>query len=311
MRRVAHLTGLVLLLVVAGCRGTGPAGDVEATSLLGRPLVPPALDPEARDRAEANLAEAEAAWEADPESEEAIIWLGRRQAYLGRYRQAIETFTDGLGTHPGSSKLRRHRGHRYITTRQLDRAIADLADAAAIIEKGIPDEIEPDGLPNALNQPRSTSHTNIYYHLGLARYLVGDYDGALQAYERCLAFVRNDDMLVATVYWLYLTLHRIGEPDRADTALIAIQPEMDIIENDTYHRLLLLFKGGLDEEAVATSDDLVQSATAAYGIACWHRWNGRDAEARAILERLASGDGWAAFGAIAAEADLARWDEAR
>ena len=36
----------------------------------------------------------------DPESADAAVWLGRRYAYLGRYREAIDAFTRGLAAHP-------------------------------------------------------------------------------------------------------------------------------------------------------------------------------------------------------------------
>ena len=62
----------------------------------------------------------------------------------------------------------RHRGHRYVSIREFDRAIADLEYAATLIE-GTEDEIEPDGMPNAMNIPVSSLHSNIWYHLGLAR----------------------------------------------------------------------------------------------------------------------------------------------
>ena len=42
-----------------------------------------------------------------------------------------------------------------------------------------PDEVEPDGAPNARGIPRSTLQSNIWYHLGLAQYLAGDFDGIL------------------------------------------------------------------------------------------------------------------------------------
>jgi hypothetical protein len=51
------------------------------------------------------------------QSEENFIWLGRRYAYLGDYTTAISTFSRGLAKYPQSYKLLRHRGHRYITTR--------------------------------------------------------------------------------------------------------------------------------------------------------------------------------------------------
>ena len=89
-------------------------------------------------------------------------------------------FSKGVQAHPNNPRMYRHRGHRYITTRQFDRAIADFEKAVTLI-KGTPDEIEPDGAPNPTGKPRSTLHFNIWYHLGLAYYLKGDYQKARAA----------------------------------------------------------------------------------------------------------------------------------
>jgi tetratricopeptide (TPR) repeat protein len=53
------------------------------------------------------------------------IWLGRRLAYLGRYRDAIDALTKGIAKHPTEARLYRHRGHRHITIRKFALAIAD------------------------------------------------------------------------------------------------------------------------------------------------------------------------------------------
>jgi len=164
---------------------TSPAGEPiepQATSLLGTPLYPPALSQEVSHAREQDLYEAQLAYDHDLHDETAIIWLGRRQAYLGEYRAAIDTFSNGLAILPESVRLLRHRGHRYITLREFDKAIADLSRALELIDAGaIPDEIEPDGQPNARNIPTSTLHTNIFYHLGLAHYLRGEWEAAASA----------------------------------------------------------------------------------------------------------------------------------
>ena len=49
----------------------------------------PNLPPEVRAAYEAKLAEARRAWEHTPDNADSIIWLGRRTAYLGGYREAI------------------------------------------------------------------------------------------------------------------------------------------------------------------------------------------------------------------------------
>jgi len=280
----------------------------EAISLLGKPLYRPKLPPETQKKLEADLARARAEYEADPDNPETLIWLGRRTAYLWRYREAIEIYSRGIKKHPGNAKLYRHRGHRYLSIRKFDQAIADLERAAALI-KGVPDEVEPDGAPNKFNIPRSTLNSNIWYHLGLAYYLKGDFDNALRAYREGMKFSTvNDDMFVATSYWLYLTYRRLGKTEAAAKLLEPIREEMDILESFAYHDLLLMFKGMKTPDSLldAEAEDDLDLATHGYGVAMWYRLNGEEKKARRLLEKIVDGNYWAAFGYIAAEAELKR-----
>jgi hypothetical protein len=221
--------GLTVLLL-AGCTGATPVPDglpagAEALSFLGEPLFAPEPAPEVRERLEAQLAEARSAYERSPMDAEAIIWLGRRLAYLGRYREAIDVFGRGIQLHPGDARFYRHRGHRWITVRELDRAVADLAHAAELI-RGQPDEIEPDGMPNPYGIPTSTLQSNIWYHLGLAHYLAHEFERALPSWREALAVSTNDDMFVATTDWLYMTLRRLGREAEAEAVLEPVRADM-------------------------------------------------------------------------------------
>jgi tetratricopeptide (TPR) repeat protein len=120
----------------------------QAISLLGDTLYAPELPPEVLADREAQLAEARADYEADPANADALIWYGRRTAYLGDYRTAIAIYSEGIEKHPTDPRLYRHRGHRYISVRRFDAAIADLERAASMIA-GREDEIEPDGMPTS------------------------------------------------------------------------------------------------------------------------------------------------------------------
>lgn len=275
------------------------------TSLLGETLEPVALPAEVQEDFEAKLRAARAEHEADPQDADALIWLGRRLAYLGRYEEAIGVFSQGVRAHPLDARFLRHRGHRFITTRQLERAIDDLERAVDLIA-GRPDEIEPDGLPNAAGIPTSTLQSNIFYHLGLARYLEGDFDGAIEAYRECLRVAGNPDMLVATSHWLYMSLRRLGRNEEASLRLEPISPDLEILENHDYHRLLLMYAGLLPADEVwRPADDALSNATLGYGVGNWHLYEGRPEQAEEVFNEVLAGESWAAFGYIAAEAERA------
>ena len=234
------------------------------------------------------------------------IWLGRRIAYTGEYNEAIQIYTKGIAMFPQDARLFRHRGHRFISTRQFDNAINDLEHAAGLI-KGTEDVIEPDGIPNRLNRPVSSLHTNIWYHLGLAYYLKNDLSRALNAFQYCLNASKNDDMLVATTHWLYMIQRRLNNDDAALGLLEPISPTMNIIENDGYHQLLLFYKGELTEDSLKGNGSSGASEAVKYGIANWHHYNEDVGKARMLYQELVDTGNPAGFGFIAAEADLKRF----
>lgn len=308
----AARVALPVLAALAGCAdpaGRATPAEPEALSLLGTPLFAPPLAEEVRLEREAQLEAARIRHAADPGDADALIWFGRRTAYLGRYREAIDIFTGGIERFPEDARMYRHRGHRFITVRRFADAVRDLERGAALIA-GVDDQVEPDGLPNARNIPTSTLHANIWYHLGLAYYLQDDLENAARSYRECLRFSTNPDMLCATSHWLYMTLRRQGLAAEAAALLLPIHAELDVIENDGYHRLLLMYKGELTSEELLPRDaDGTASATVAYGVANWQRLGGEVDRGRLTLLEIVEGGEWAAFGAIAAEADLLRWVE--
>lgn len=307
-------TALVLLpaLLLAGCTGIrrGPptaAGYPEAVSLLGAPLYAPELPLAQRQRLEAQLAEAYSQYQVDPENADAIIWLGRRVGYLGRYRDAIAIFTEGVRKHPDDPRMYRHRGHRYITVRSFDRAVQDLDFAARLLE-GRADEIEPDGMPNAQGIPLTTLHYNVWYHLGVAHYLRGEFGRALHAFRNALTVSTNDDARVAATDWAYMSLRRLGRDEEAAGLLATIPPGLEMVENDAYYRRLMMYQGRLAPEDLLAPDGLdgITVATQGYAVGNWHLYNGRRALAEEIFWRVVSAENWAPFGYVAAEADLRR-----
>ena len=285
---------------------------VEATSLLGEKLLRPVPTGDARTTMLARFAEATRGFKSAPADADSIIWLGRRTAYLGRFNEAIDIYTRGIALHPNDSRMLRHRGHRYLTTRQLDKALADF-EKAYELTKPKPDAVEPDGLPNARNIPTSTLKSNIRYHLGLTHYLKGDFEKAARFYTEDIAAAANPDMHVASAHWLYMSLRRMGKTKDAEQVLAPITSKMDVIENTAYHRLLLMYKGEIKPTDVLPEQNTpsLENVTTAYGVANWHLYNGRDDEAHRLFEHIAATRAqWPSFGYLAAEAELAR-DRAR
>jgi tetratricopeptide (TPR) repeat protein len=223
-------------------------------------------------------------------------------------REALEVFSQGIEVHPEYAPLYRHRGHRYISLRQFGQAITDLEKAVALMGD-VADAIEQDGMPNERNIPLTTTGFNVWYHLALARYLTGDFEGALDGYRKTMECTRGfDDNVVAVSDWMYMTLRRMGRDDEAAAVLERITPEMEIIENDAYHRRLLMYKGEIEPGELLNLEDATELdiATLGYGLGNWYLCNGDEVRATEVFERVVSGPYWPAFGFIAAEVDLAR-----
>lgn len=231
------------------------------------------------------VAEAEKKLASDPKNIELIIALGRAQATVWRFRDAIATFTRGIEMDPGNAMLYRHRGHRYITTRHFDEAVADMERSAKLNDKNY----------------------DIWYHLGLAYYLNGKFEQAAVAYEKAYAVSEKDDSRIAASDWLYMSYRRGGKNAEAARALARITPDMKVEENKSYFDRLMLYKG-LKKESEILNDKLtdLELATVGYGIANWHLYEGNKAKAKELFQRITSGKYWPAFGFIAAETELTR-----
>jgi len=124
-----------------------------------------------------------------------------------------------------------------------------------------------------------------------------------------LKLATNPDMMVATSHWLYMTLRRMGRTAEATRVLANIGSDLDIIENGTYYRLLLMYKGESTAESLLAKNSAgdLDDVTTAYGVANWYLYNGRQAESEAVLRRVvANRTQWASFGYLACEAELRR-----
>lgn len=274
---------LTSVLVFSACFSCAvQAQQPEITSLLGIKFY-------AQNDEKGEVVAAEQKLAADPKNIDLLIALGRAQANVWRYRDAIATYTRGIESAPSNAMLYRHRGHRYLTTRQFDKAVTDLERAAKLNDHDF----------------------DIWYHLGLAYYLQGKFDRAIKAYEQCRAVAEKDgkdDSIIAVSDWLYMTYRRAKKNDEAAKVLARITPTMNVKENKSYFDRLLFYKG-LKTEAdlinVEKATDL-EIATVGYGLGNWHFYNGNRTKAEEYFRKITTGKYWPAFGFIAAEVELAR-----
>ena len=277
---------------------SNPVHTIETITLLGDTLYSPEIK---GGKAFDQFKSAQTTYFNHQNNAEALIWYGRRTAYLGYYQEAIKLFTLGIKNHPNDARFYRHRGHRYISTRQYDKAISDFEKAAQLID-GQPDQIEPDGLPNAKNIPLSTLHGNIWYHLGLVYYLKNDMNEALKAFSKRSVTQKYDDNIVSGGHWLYMINSRLNKIEESNAVINEVHQDMDIIENMSYHQSCLFYKGELKESEIIIIDEI-----ALYSLANWYVYEKKDMmKAKKYYQSLLSTGNPYSFAYIVGEADWIR-----
>jgi len=294
-----------------------PTGKPVATSLLGKSLFATPIPDTRRGQLEANAAIAKRGHDLNPKGEGEAILYGRRLGALCQFDRAIAVYTTAIAANPASYRLLRHRGHRYISTRRFDLALADLNKAWQLANDKS-DAVEPDLDPKpdihgVLPQPTSTDKSNILYHLGLTYYLKGQFDKAAETFARRTELAArgeklSDDSLVSFLNWHFLATMRAGHKDEAVEMLGEFRPDMNIRDNGAYFALLRVYRGEVPADVLAAGSETAISSNLAmvYGVGAWKLINGDATAAKAIFEKLAANKAWPSFGVVAAEAELAR-----
>ena len=242
-----------------------------------------------------------------------LIWIGRRHAYLGNYESALKYFSQGINAYPLDARSYRHRGHRLITNRCFESAINDLKKAASL-SNNKPNEIEPDGLPNALNIPTSTLKGNIYYHLGLAYYFESQLKEAMLAFEKCIELSKNNDSFVAAANWLYIIYYQLNKFNKADKLLAKIDNQMNLIENNSYLIILNLYKDSnslIEIEKKILKEESLNNITVAFGLGNFYLLKGETEKAYKIYNLITNSDQWSSFAYIGAEMMLKKLSETK
>ena len=230
------------------------------------------------------IARAEAALAADSTNVALLIQLGIAQSGFRQFREAIGTFSRGLTMAPENAMLYRWRGHRYVSVRDYDRAEADFKRGLAL----------------------DSANYGIWYHLGVLRFIRGDFAGAAAAFARAQPLAPDAGELAGATDWLWMSLARAGRRAEGD-AMLRTRPD-SLATTNAYRQRLRLYRGEIGPDSVLTPADTgdVAVATLSYGVGNWYLVRGDTAQARRWFERAVASGGWPAFGFMAAEADLQR-----
>lgn len=297
------MTGVLMRCCDASTRGVVPLrSHVSGLTSLALLFFSVATSASAqRSPSPGSLDSAAAAVQRAPDDLNAIIWHGRFVGYTGDFERTISLYTAAMASRPDEPWLLRHRGHRYVSLRRFDEAIADL-QLAYDLTRGRADEVEPDGQPNPSGIPTSTLKSNIRYHLALAHFLKGNYPAAATYWEEDAKVAANLDHRVAATYWWVISLARMGEMERVQAALAPISADWEILENTSYHLGLLWMKGlKTDTELRAAMNSPLERQTIGNGMAQWHMAFGRRDRATAAVREVLSTGPSASFGFLAVE----------
>lgn len=228
-------------------------------------------------RAERSLAE-------DPRSVQRFIQLGVAQAGARQMREAVQTFTRALAVAPNDPMLYRWRGHRNLSVRNFDQAMADLTRGYGM----------------------DSTNYGILYHLGVLRFVRGDFNAAADAFARAQPRAPDGGELAGATDWLWMSLMRAGRSTEA-AAMLARRPDT-LPASNAYVKRLRMYRGEIVPEALFAPSDTgdVDVATLAFGLGNWYLVKGDSARAQEQFRRSIASGGWPAFGFIASEAELAR-----
>ena len=240
--------------------------------------------------ADEGLAQIEAKLAENPD--DASLWMekGLALADASLYREAGECYARAISLEPFNGILYRHWAHRMLSQWRFADACAGFTLASRLIPE----------------------NWDVWYHLGLSHFLLGEYEKAAEAYQRCLDLSKTDDEYIAIVDWYYMTERRLGNKEKADALLDYVGEDPEYGDNFDYFQRVRMYKGELTPEEVLPLDDLkdmdvLDIVTRGFGVANFYHVNGEQEKADkivdAVLEKGDEGECYFAFGYLAALVD--------
>jgi tetratricopeptide (TPR) repeat protein len=188
--------------------------------------------------------------------------------------------------------LYRHRGHRFLSQWRFEDAAADFTLASRLIPE----------------------NWDVWYHLGLSYFLLGNYEKAAWAYKVCYDMDDDPYPRIAVTDWYYMTLRRLGRHEEAKSILepiAASYPPEKIKDNGEYYRRLLVYKGVIPLEK-AIPEDLstlkdIEIVTLGFGISNYYYLEGNIEKSNKIIDMILEtgnkSDCFFGFGYLAAMVD--------
>lgn len=227
--------------------------------------------------------------EADPENSDLWMEKGLYLSQFELYREAEECYAHAISIDPFKGILYRHRAHRFLSQWRFEDARADFTIASRLIPE----------------------NWDVWYHLGLSNFLLGDYEKAQAAYQTCLELSKTDDELIAICDWYYMTLLRLGRKDETAKLLECIHEGMEYGDNWDYYRRLLMYKGLVKPEEVLPEDlsklEPLDVITLGFGLSNYYWFNGEKEKSDEVIDLILKagdeGECWFAFGYLAAKVD--------
>jgi tetratricopeptide (TPR) repeat protein len=233
------------------------------------------------------LAAADRAVSVAPATAEGHLIRCRALAGLRRHEEAIAACGESLRLNPGNPDALRDRGHYYLNLGKVDPALADLREA----------------------ESKTKIDRGVYYHLGMAYYLKGDFAAAAAAYEGCLRTSSEEGARVECQAWLYPSLRREGRDTDARNLLQSLHTSSLPGHPGNYLDRLLLFAGVRTEQDVSSTmaaEGALSETTVGYSIGLWHLLEGRPGRAREYFERVLETGYSTSWGYRAAESEMNR-----
>ena len=146
-----------------------PARIPQAASLAAPAVAEGVVLQQRREHEKARWWRFDRAIAADPANADAYLLKCRSLAGLRRHEEAVAACTESLRLRPDQAEALRDRGHYQLNLGHVEPGLADLQKAESLTSRD----------------------RGVYYHLGLAYYLNGDFPRAARAYEACASQLRR------------------------------------------------------------------------------------------------------------------------